>query len=40
MQVESDKLMHTAFKEIGSLKKKKIKKLRMKADDIIKRTAP
>ncbi|VUC55875.1 GTPase-activating protein, putative [Plasmodium berghei ANKA] len=38
--VESDKLMHTAFKEIGSLKKKKIKKLRMKADDIIKRTAP
>ncbi|EAA18056.1 hypothetical protein [Plasmodium yoelii yoelii] len=38
--VESDKLMHTAFKEIGSLKKKKIKKLRMKADDIIKRTVP
>ncbi|CAD2091372.1 GTPase-activating protein, putative [Plasmodium vinckei brucechwatti] len=38
--VESDKLMHIAFKEIGSLKKNKIKKLRMKADDIIKKAVP
>uniref|UniRef100_A0A8C9H5R0 Growth hormone-regulated TBC protein 1-like n=1 Tax=Piliocolobus tephrosceles TaxID=591936 RepID=A0A8C9H5R0_9PRIM len=34
--VECDKLMHTAFNEIGVLKKKKIKKLRVKADNLIK----
>lgn len=35
--VETDKLMHSAFHGIGVLKKKKIKKLRMVAEDIIKK---
>ncbi|CRG96193.1 GTPase-activating protein, putative [Plasmodium gallinaceum] len=36
--VECDKLMYIAFNEIGVLKKKSIKKLRGKAEDIIKNT--
>ncbi|CRH00013.1 GTPase-activating protein, putative [Plasmodium relictum] len=36
--VECDKLMYIAFNEIGVLKKKNIKKLRVKAENIIKNT--
>ncbi|KOB60056.1 hypothetical protein PFHG_01818 [Plasmodium falciparum HB3] len=37
---ECDKLMYIAFNEIGVLKKKTIRKLRLKAEDIIKNAVP